>query len=172
MWQGNAVDLTDTGSLAVLLAAVMIVIGVLGVVIPILPGLLLCWGGVLVWAILGEGGWTKWVVLAFATIIAGSGVALKYLWPGRNMKRSGVPNRTLIVGGLLAIVGFFVIPLLGLFIGFIGGVYLSERMRLGTSQLAWPSTRSALKAAGLAMLIELATALLVTGTWLIGLVVT
>jgi hypothetical protein len=172
MWQGYAVDLTDTGSLAILLAAIMIVVGVLGVVIPILPGLLLCWAGVFVWAVLGEGGWGKWVAFGVATVIAGSGVALKYLWPGRNMKRSGVPNRTLILGGLLAIVGFFVIPVLGLIIGFIGGVYLSERMRLGTSQLAWPSTKSALKAAGLAMLIELATAFLVTGTWLIGLALT
>ena len=165
-------DLTDTGSLAVLLATVMIIVGVLGVVVPVLPGLLLCWGGVLVWAILADVGWGKWLVFAVATAVAGSGVALKYLWPGRNMKRSGVPNRTLIVGGLLAIVGFFVIPVIGLLIGFILGVYLSERMRLGTSQLAWPSTKSALKAAGLAMLIELATALLITGTWLVGLMTT
>jgi uncharacterized protein len=166
------VDPTDSGSLGVLLATVMIVVGVLGVIVPILPGLLLCWAGVLVWAILADVGWGKWVVFGFATAVAGTGVALKYLWPGRNMKRSGVPNRTLIVGGLLAIVGFFVIPLIGLIIGFVAGVYLSERLRLGSSQLAWPSTRSALKAAGLAMLIELATALLVTATWLIGLVAT
>jgi uncharacterized protein len=172
MWQGNAVDLTAPGELAVLLATVMIVIGVVGVIVPILPGLLLCWGGVLVWAVLSDVGWGKWVVLGFATVIAGFGVALKYLWPGRNMKRSGVPNRTLIIGGLLAIVGFFVIPVIGLIIGFIGGVYLSERIRLGTPQLAWPSTKSALKAAGLAMLIELATALLIAGTWLIGLIAT
>ena len=42
----------------------------LGVVIPVLPGLLLCWLGVLFWALLGDAGGGAWVVLALATLIA------------------------------------------------------------------------------------------------------
>jgi uncharacterized protein YqgC (DUF456 family) len=68
-----------------------------------------------------------------------------------------VPNRTLIVGGVLGIVGFFVIPIVGLVVGFVLGVFLAEQVRLRDTRQAWPSTKHALKATGLSMLIELAT---------------
>jgi len=100
------------------------------------------------------------------------GTTVKYLWPGRNLKRSGVPNLSLLAGGVLGIVGFFVVPVIGLVLGFVLGLWLAELARLGDAKLAWPSTRHALSAVGLALLVELAAALGVTAVWLVGLVVT
>ena len=57
-------------------------------------------------------------------------------------------------------------------IGFVLGVWLAERARLGDARLAWPSTKHALRAAGLAMLIELAAAVGVALTWAVGLAAT
>ncbi|HEY3428014.1 MAG TPA: DUF456 domain-containing protein, partial [Acidimicrobiia bacterium] len=74
--------------------------------------------------------------------------------------------RSLVIGGLLSIVGFFLIPVVGFIIGFVVGVYLSEQQRLMSHEQAWPSTRKALSAAGLSILIELACGLLIAGTWL------
>jgi len=54
----------------------------------------------------------------------------------------------------------------GLFLGFPAGVYLTERHRLGPHHHAWESTRHALKALGLSILIELTAALLAAGLWL------
>lgn len=164
-------DLTDTDSNVTLLAGLAIVVGIVGIIVPMLPGLVLCWVGVLGWAIFADGGWGKWVVLAIATLIAVGGVVVKYAWPGRNLKRTGVPNRSILLGGLLGLVGFFVIPVIGLFIGFVLGVWLAERARLNDSTQAWPSTKAALKAVGLAMLIELSAALFIGVTWVIGLFV-
>jgi uncharacterized protein YqgC (DUF456 family) len=167
------VDLSETGTLVTFLCALAMVIGVVGVIIPMLPGLVLCWVAVLAWAIFGKvesGG--RWAVLAVATVIAVLGIVVKYAWPGRNLKRSGVPNMSLLAGGALGLIGFFVIPVVGLVIGFVLGVWLAERARLGDNALAWPSTRSALKAAGLAMLIELGTALSIAVTWIAGLIAT
>jgi hypothetical protein len=166
------VDLSDTGASVTVISALLITVGVLGVIVPVLPGLLLCWLGVLFWAIFGDAGWGRWVVLAVATGIALAGVLVKYLWPGRNLKRGGVPNRSLLAGGALGLVGFFVIPVVGLVAGFVLGVWLAERARLGDNGLAWPSTRHALRAAGLAMLIELATGLAIATTWVFGLAAT
>lgn len=162
-------DLSDTNTVVTVLAGIAVVVGIFGVVVPVLPGLLLCWAGVAVWAIFADGGTVKWVVLAVVTVIAGGAVIVKYAWPGRNLKRSGVPNRSLFLGGLLGLVGFFVIPVVGLVIGFVLGVLLAERARLGDWQAAWPSTREALKAAGLAMLIELFASLSIGAVWLVGL---
>src|SRR5262245_28421570 len=109
------------------------------------------------------------MVLALATAVAFAGAVVKYTWPGRNLKRDGVPNRSLIAGGLLGIVGFFVVPVVGLFLGFVLGIFLSELARLHTPKLAWPSTWSALKATGLSMFIELATGFAIAATWGTGL---
>jgi len=149
------------------------VVGVLGVIIPMVPGLVLCWIAVGVWAIFGDvEGAGRWVVLGVATMIAALGIVVKYAWPGRNLKRSGVPSLSLLAGGVLGLVGFFVIPVVGLVIGFVLGVWVAERIRLGDFGKAWPSTKHALKAAGLAMLIELATALTIAGVWVLGLTLT
>jgi uncharacterized protein len=166
------VDLSDPSSSITLVCALAMIIGVFGVVVPMLPGLLLCWASVLAWAVLAADGGGRWVALGIATVVAAAGITLKYLWPGRNLKRSEVPNRSLLAGGVLGAIGFFLIPVIGLPIGFVVGIWAAERMRLGTFEAAWPSTKHALKAAGLAMLIELGAAGTIAATWVVALVVT
>jgi hypothetical protein len=95
---------------------------------------------------------------------------VKYALPGRGLRTAGVPNRTLVVGGVLGVVGFFVVPVVGLVVGFVLGVYVAELQRLG-STAAWPSTKAALKAVGLSILIELAAGLAATALWLTAVVV-
>jgi uncharacterized protein len=162
------VDLTDAGSAVTLISGLAILVGAVGVVVPVLPGLVLCWAGVLFWAVLGDAGGGRWAVLALATVVAGAGTAVKYLWPGRRLTRTGVPTRSLVAGGVLGVVGFFVIPVVGLPIGFVGGVLLAERARLDGFGAAWPSTRRALAAVGLSMAVEFAAALGVAAVWLGG----
>ena len=147
------------------LVGLAILVGLLGVIVPALPGLLLVWGAVLVWALV-ERTALAWVVLAVATALVATGEVVKYLIPSRRIRAAGVPATSLAAGGVLAIVGFFVIPVVGGLIGFVLGVYLAERLRLPGHAEAWPSTLHALKAAGLSMLIELGAWLLVAGTWL------
>ena len=148
------------------LVGVAIMIGIVGIVVPVLPGSILILGAILVWA-LEEGTGTGWAVFATATTLLVIGAVVKYVVPGRRLKSTGVPNRTIMLGGLLGIVGFFVIPVVGLFIGFVAGVYLSEQQRVGRA-LAWPSTKSALMAVGVSILIELVAALLAASVWFAG----
>jgi uncharacterized protein len=139
-------------------------------VIPVLPGLVLCYGAVLAWAIFADAGWGKWLVLGIATFWAVVGTVVKYAWPGRRMKQAGVPNWSILAGVGLGIVGFFVIPLVGLPVGFVAGIWLAEWARLNDPKKAWPSTVHALKATGLAMLVELAAGVLIAVTWVGGVV--
>lgn len=164
-------DLTDTQAAVTFVAGLAIVVGVVGVLVPGLPGLVLCWGGVLLWALFAEGNWTKWLILAAATGVAAIGLIVKWLWPARNLRRTGVPNVSLLAGGVLGLVGFFVVPVVGLIGGFVLGVWLAERARLGTGRPAWPSTVEALKAAGLSLLIELSAGLGVAVLWVLGLAI-
>lgn len=146
-----------------LLAAVALAVGVLGVVVPLLPGSLLVALTLVGWAVLraDTSGWL-WI-LAGLTVL-GMGALVKYVVAGRHLRTNGVPNRTLLTGGLLGIVGFFVVPVVGLVLGFVGGVYLAEARRLGPGA-ARASTITAMKAVGLALLVELAAVLLATSAW-------
>lgn len=153
-----------------ILVAVLIAVGVAGIIIPVLPGTVLVLGAILVWA-LEIGTPVAWLVFAFGTTFIVLGTIVKYLVPGRQLKASGVPTRTLVAGGILAFVGFFVVPVVGMFIGFVLGVYVAERARVGADG-AWPSTKAALRAVGVSILIELVAAFLAVATWVIGVVVT
>lgn len=152
------------------LVGIAIAIGIAGIIVPVLPGTLLILGAILVWAV-QVGTSTAWIVFAVATVLLAAGTVVKYLVPGRQLKASGVPNRTLLVGALLAFIGFFVIPVVGMFIGFVLGVYVAERARVGGAQ-AWPSTVGALKAVGVSILIELVAAFLAAVTWVVGVATT
>jgi len=154
------------GGLDIVVGLIMLV-GLVGIVVPLLPGLLLVWAAVLVWAIEAQSA-TGWVVLGIATMLALTGTLLQYLLPGRRMARAGVTTSTTVAGLVLGIVGFFVIPVVGAFLGFALGIYLTERIKLGTHAAAWPSTKHALKAVALSMGIELLTGLAIATTWLIG----
>src|SRR5262245_60167450 len=117
-----AMELTDFHTAITVLCGFAIVVGVVGVLLPVLPGLLLCWAGVVVWAIFGGAGWGRWLVLTIVTVIALTGTAAKYAFPGQRLKQSGVPNLSLFLGGVLGIVGFFVVPVVGLPLGFVLGI--------------------------------------------------
>ncbi len=149
-----------------LIAGAVIVVGLVGVVVPLLPGTLLVAGAVLGWAaVVGET--TAWVLAAAALGVLALGTVVKYAVPHRRLRASGVPTRTLVAGGLLGLVGFFVVPVVGLPLGFVAGIYLSEVQRLG-KDAAWPATVAALKAVGLSLLIELAAALVAAALWAAG----
>jgi uncharacterized protein YqgC (DUF456 family) len=153
-----------------LLVGIAVVVGVAGVLVPVLPGSILILGAVLVWAI-EDGSRTAWTVFAVVVLFLVMGAIVKYAVPGRRLKSAGVPNGTLVLGGVLGLVGFFVVPVVGLFLGFVLGVYLAEVQRVGRDN-AWPSTRHALTAVGLSVLIELAAALFAAVTWFTGALLT
>jgi uncharacterized protein YqgC (DUF456 family) len=154
--------LSDLGLIVVGLA---IATGIVGIVVPVLPGALLAWAAIAVWAI-AVGGVTAWAVLGVATLVIGGAQVVKVLVPGRRLRDAGVPRRSIVAGLVLAVAGFFLVPVVGFFIGFPLGVYLEERRRLGGHAAAWDSTRHALRAMGLSILIELTATVLAAGAWL------
>jgi uncharacterized protein YqgC (DUF456 family) len=151
-------------SVTSLLAAVLVVVGLVGIVVPVLPGLVLVAVGIAVWAV-PRGDALGWSVLGIAVAIIVVGTVAKYLLPGRRLREAGVPGRTLALGAVLGIVGFFVVPVVGLFLGFVLGIYLGELARLSDNRQAWASTRRALAAVGWSIAIELLAGVLAAGVW-------
>ncbi|MEJ7755607.1 MAG: DUF456 domain-containing protein [Nocardioidaceae bacterium] len=113
---------------AEVVVGLVILVGVVGIIVPVLPGTLLVLAAIGVWAF-QVGTTAGWAVFGGATLAVTAAFVAKYAWPGRRLKAAGVPNAALMVGGLCALVGFFVIPFVGLFVGFPLGVYLYELQR-------------------------------------------
>lgn len=146
------------------LVVISLLVGAAGIIVPILPGTVLVVIVLFVWTLV-VGGPVAWSAFAIMMLILGLGQVLKYLIPGRSMTAAGVPGRSIIVGGISAIVGFFAIPIVGLPLGFIAGVYLAEQARLRNWAAARTSTWAAMRATGFSILIELAALMMAGSVW-------
>jgi uncharacterized protein len=155
-----------------LLVGALMVAGLVGVLLPVLPGLLLIWGAGLWWTIADGGGPARWTVLGVLTVLLLVGTVAKYVLPARSAAARGAPATTLFAGALGAIVGFFVIPVVGLLVGGVAGIYLAELVRLQDGRRAWTSTRAALVAVGIGVLIGLTAGVLMIAAWAAGVLAT
>ncbi|RDH80295.1 DUF456 family protein [Mycolicibacterium moriokaense] len=155
----------------VVLVALAIAVGLIGIVVPLLPGILLVYAAILVWAVI-EHSVASWVTLGVVTALIGATTLIKYMWPMKRMRAADVGTLTLLAGAVLGIIGFFVIPVVGLVIGFVLGVYLAELANRRDQRIAWASTKHAIKGVALSVGVELTGALLATVAWALGVYVT
>lgn len=158
-------------TLGVVLVALVIALGLVGIVLPVLPGGgFLVFAAIAVWAIV-EHTTVAWVTLGVAAVFFVTAEVIKYVWPVRRMRAAEVGIWSLVAGGVLGLIGFFVIPVIGLVIGFVAGVYLAELAVRRDYRRAWTSTVHALKGVALSVGVELTGALLATVAWVTGLVI-
>lgn len=151
--------------------AILILIGLAGIVVPVLPGLLIVLGGVLLWAYQSGTPVSWWVFVVCAALYVG-GLGLQYAVPGRRLRRQGVGTRTLLLALVLGIVGAIVIPVVGGPPAFVLGIYLVEHARTRAASLAWASTRAALRAVLTSIGIELLAGLCITAIWVVAVLLT
>ncbi|KJY24299.1 DUF456 domain-containing protein [Streptomyces katrae] len=143
-----------------LLVGLVLLLGVVGVLVPGVPGTWLVWAGVLSWA-LHEQTAPGWALLAGSTVLLLVVQVVKGRLPPRRLRGVGVTRRM----GAGALVGFVVVPLVGAVPGFVGGIYLCERRRLGTHGEAVASVRAVMRAVGTSVLVELMACLTVVAAW-------
>jgi len=149
------------------LVGLAIAVGVVGVVVPVLPGLLLAAGAVSVWAVANE----VWWLLAIVLLLATTTLLLKFLIPARTT-REAASVTALAVGAVAALIGFFVVPVVGLIIGFLVGVLATETVRTRDLAAAWSATVTTLRSIGLTIAVELVAVVLIAALWVAALVVT
>ncbi|MEX1163065.1 MAG: DUF456 family protein [Nitriliruptor sp.] len=145
----------------------VMLVGLVGVVVPVLPGVVLVGlAGIVATFALGIDtvGWVLVVVLAVVTL-AGAGAS--YALPAQRGLKGDAARSSLALAAVLGVVGFFVIPVVGLILGALLGLYLGEVGRHGDRTRAWASTRSVLKAYGVGVLVEMGAALLLIAIWLV-----
>jgi uncharacterized protein YqgC (DUF456 family) len=152
------------GAWGLLLVGVVMLLGLSGVLVPGAPGSWLVWAAVLWWALEDPEG-LAWAVLVGATCVQLLSQAIRWHMPPRRLVESGATPRMGVYAGVGALLGFFLLPVLGAVPGFLGGMYLCERFRLGGHREAVMSVRLVMRSGGTGVLVELFACLLIAGAW-------
>lgn len=156
--------------IATIITAVLLAVGCLGIIVPVLPGSVLVVGGLLLWALVVQAveGWT---VLAVGSALALTGMAAGVVLTGARLKRRRIPNSSLLYAAAGAVVGLFVIPVVGVLVGFFAGLLLSETARQRDLRTALESSWAALRAAGLGIVVEFGCGLAASSVFVLGAIV-
>jgi uncharacterized protein YqgC (DUF456 family) len=112
----------------------------------------------------------SWTIFAVCAVWFVAGLTGQYLIPGKRLKSDGVTTKALLLAALTGIVGMFVIPIVGFFVGFVLGLYVQAWLPRRDSTAAWSRTKVALTAILTSIGIELIAAILIALTWVVGLV--
>ena len=148
-----------------LLVGLVLLLGLCGVLVPGVPGSWLVWAAVLWWALKATQP-VSWWILVGATLAMFLSQVVRWALPPRRLRASGATPLMGVYAGAGAFLGFVLIPVLGTIPGFIGGIYLYERLRLGRHGEAKAALRTVMRSGGSSVLAELFTCLLITGAWL------
>ena len=156
-------SLRGMSGLEVALGLVMLV-GLVGVVVPVFPGLVLIAGAGLVWAI-DRGGTGAWTAFAVMAAIAVGGIVVSSVLPARRASSAGAPAWVVLAGAVGLVIGFFVVPVVGALVGFPAGVFVAELARHRHPGPAWRATWEALKNVGLGIAIQLGAGVAMIAVW-------
>jgi uncharacterized protein len=151
--------------MVVVLVGVAMAVGVVGTVVPLVPGLALVWGAALAYGLVEGFGRIGTAAFALITALAVAGVLAGWVVPTRVAGAAGAARSSILLGAVAAIIGFFVLPVVGLVVGGVAGVYAGELQRTGSGAAAWRATRATLGGFGLAALVQLTIALTMAATW-------
>jgi len=153
-------------ALGLVLVGLVIAVGLVGILLPVLPGGLLVFGAIAVWAII-ERSTVGWVTLGIAAALFVAAEVIKYTWPVKRMRAADVRMSILAIGAVCGVIGFFVIPVIGLLIGFVLGVFAAELVLRRDLRRAWVSTVHALRGVALSVGVDFTGALLSAIAWLV-----
>ena len=157
----------DSDVWVLIVVGTAMLVGLFGTLIPFVPGLPLIWAAAMFYGY--DSDWTSTGVVAMLliTVIMLAGVAAKIVLPSKRVTESGAPRSTLFIGGVAGIIGFFVIPVVGLPVGAIAGVLLAEHRRTNDWDAAWASTKSAIIGFGIGTLIEIGAGIAMIACWVV-----
>jgi uncharacterized protein YqgC (DUF456 family) len=148
-----------------------LIVGLLGLIVPVFPGLVIMWLGTLLYAILQNAagnmtGW-KWVIFAIITLLMISGSIVDNLIIAYKMRDKYVPWSSILFAFAAGIVAsLFFTPLIGLVAAPVG-LFLAENRRLKNHEAAVDSTKAYMIGWGWAFGVRFLIGLVMIGLWML-----
>lgn len=151
--------------LATVVVLIVMLIGMVGTLIPILPGIALMWV-----AALGYGFVVGFDAMAVGVLIVISALTvvamiIGVLLPKRAAADAGASTASQISAAVGAIIGFFAIPVIGVVVGALVGIALAEWYDKRDWPAARASTIAVAKGLGLSALLQFGIAFMILVVW-------
>ncbi len=150
---------------------VFMLVGLVGTLIPIFPGITIIWLAALVYAIFSViagtmTGW-DWFFFALMTLLMIFGTVIDNIILASKLREHGTPWRSIILTGLAVIViSIMFTPLIGLLTSPLA-LYGVEYYRLREKSLAWASTKALLVGFSWVILVLFFIGCVMMGLWLL-----
>lgn len=153
------------------LTLLALIVGLLGLIIPVFPGLTVMWLGTLVYALIQNSaghmtGW-KWLLFGMITVLMIIGNVADNLIIARKMRDKYVPWSSILFAFAAGIVAsIFFTPLIGLAAA-PAGLFLAESRRLRNRDAAIDSTKAYMVGWGWAFGVRFLIGLAMIGFWML-----
>ena len=149
----------------------ILLVGLLGLIVPVFPGLVVMWLGTLVYALIQNAagnmtGW-NWFLFGLITVLMIIGNIADNLIIARKMRDKYIPWSSILWAFAAGIVAsLFFTPLIGL-VAAPAGLFLAESSRLKNRDAALDSTKAYMIGWGWAFGVRFLIGLVMTGFWMI-----
>jgi uncharacterized protein YqgC (DUF456 family) len=158
----------DLGQIALPLVTLGVMLfGLFGLAIIILPGLVIIWAAALGYGALHGMTSGGWLVLAFITILMLIGSFIDNIIMGASARKTGASWWSVLAAVILGFIGSFALPPVGGVVFALGGLFFSEYARLKDWRAALTSTRSMAVGCGWAFVLRFAIGLVMIALWII-----
>jgi len=149
------------------LTLTVMLIGLLGLVVPIMPGLVIIWVAALGYGLFAGFGTLGWVMFALITVLMIVGSVVDNILMGAKAHESGAPWWVVLVALLAGILGNFALPIIGGLLAALLALFLVEYIRRKNAKEALKSMKGMLIGCGWAFVIRFIMGLFMIGFWLI-----
>lgn len=155
---------TGLTGLRIVVLAIML-FGLLGLIIPVLPGLVIIWVPALVYGLVTGFNWTSGLLFAGMTVLMIVGNLVDNLVMGAKAKQQGASWLAIGVALAAGILGSIAFPPFGGIIAALIGLFAVEMLRLKDLQLAFESARSMAVGCGWAAVIRFGMGIVMILLW-------
>ena len=153
------------------LTLLALIVGLVGLIVPIFPGLVVMWLGTLGYAIIQNAagnmtGW-KWFIFGVITLLMITGSIADNLIIARKMRNKYVPWSSILFAFAVSLIAsIFFTPLIGLVAAPVG-LYMAESRRLRNNEAAVDSTKAYMIGWGWAFGARFLIGLVMIGFWML-----
>lgn len=142
-------------------------VGLLGLLIPVIPGLVIIWLASLAYGV-GVGFQTPgWILFSIITVIMVVGSVVDNLVMGHQAHKTGASWISVLLAILFGVIGTFILPIIGGFVGALAALFLAEWYRRKNWREAMTATTGWAVGCGWAIVIRFFLGLLMIGIWII-----
>jgi len=150
-----------------ILTGLLMLVGLLGTILPVLPDLPLIWIAALSYALLvgwgASGGWLFGIISVFGVI----GIFSEVWVSGAGARKGGASLLSIFAGLVLGLAGLLVGGPLGLVVGMLAGTFIMEYVRQQDVEAALRATFGMGLGYGASVLVKFALGVAMIATWVV-----